>query len=107
MVPKVWHKPLWEGVWPCLEAWDSVGPHGELFFFLQKKEPMVLSELMEFGTCVSAPPPRISESMSLPGMHMMAEENASDSDSSADLGDVWSSDGIEGARSEDTSSLEY
>ena len=47
--------PLWEEVlWPCLDAWDSVrlrtastqwnvpgryGPHGELFFFLLKKEP--------------------------------------------------------------------
>ena len=41
-----WDKPLWEGVWPCLDPWDSVrlrtasthrnvpgqyGPHGELF----------------------------------------------------------------------------
>ena len=52
--------PLWEKVlWPFLDAWDSVrlrttstqwnvprryGPHGELFFFLQEKEPMVLRE---------------------------------------------------------------
>ena len=25
------------------------GPHGQLFFFLVKKEPMVLGELIEFG----------------------------------------------------------
>ena len=27
------------------------GPHDELFFFLLKKEPLVLSELVEFGPC--------------------------------------------------------
>ena len=45
---KVCEKPIWEGVWPCWDQWDSVcsrtasvewnvpgkyGPHGELFFF--------------------------------------------------------------------------
>ena len=56
--------PLWEEVlWPFLDAWDSVrlrttsaqcdvpgkyGPYGELFFFLLKKEPMVLRELVWF-----------------------------------------------------------
>ena len=69
MVPKMRDKPLWESVWPYLDPWDSVrlrtasthwnvpgkyGPHGELFFFLLKKEPMVLSELVEFGPCFSA-----------------------------------------------------
>ena len=69
MVPKMWDKLLWESVWPYLDPWDSVrlrtasthwnvpkkyGPHGELFLFLLKKEPMVLSELVEFGPCVSA-----------------------------------------------------
>ena len=24
MVPKMWDTPLWEGVWPCLDPWDSV-----------------------------------------------------------------------------------
>ena len=43
----LWEKPIWEGVWPYLDPWDSVclrtasmewdvpgkyGPHGELFF---------------------------------------------------------------------------
>ena len=61
-----------EGVWPPLDPWDSDlwssvrlrrvsmrwnvpgkhGPHGELFFFLLKKEPMVLGELIEFGPCI-------------------------------------------------------
>ena len=123
MVPKM-DKPAWDGVWPCLDPWDSVrlrtapthwnvpgkyGPHGDLFFFLLKKEPMVLSELVEFGRCVSA------------GLHMMSEENAlrSDSDFAPDFGDMWryscpkspmlSSDCVEWAGSEGTqySSLEY
>ena len=28
------------------------GPHGELFFFLIKKEPIVLGEVIEFGPCI-------------------------------------------------------
>ena len=60
--------PLWEDVlWPFLDAWDSVrlrttatqwnvpgryGPHGELFIFLLKKEPMVLRELVRFGPSI-------------------------------------------------------
>ena len=58
--------PLWEEVlWPSLDAWDSVclcttktqwnlprryGPHGELFFFLFEKEPMVFRELVRRGS---------------------------------------------------------
>ena len=57
--------PLWEEVlWPFLDAWDSVrlrttstqwnvpgryGPYGELLFFLQEKEPMVLKEPSRLG----------------------------------------------------------
>ena len=52
-MPKMWEKPIWEGVWPYLDPRDSVcsrtasmvwsvpgkyGPHGELFFFLIQKE---------------------------------------------------------------------
>ena len=64
------------------------GPHSELFFFLLKKEPTVLSELVEFGPCVSA---EIVKTCALIGLHMMAEENAlrSDSDFSPDLGEMW------------------
>ena len=54
----LWEKPIWEDVWPPLDQMDSVrlrtastlwydpkkyGPHGELIFFLMKKEPTVLS----------------------------------------------------------------
>ena len=94
---------MWEGVWPCLDSWDSVrlrtasthwnvprkyGPHGELFFFLLKKEPIVLSELVEIGPCISA---ATVKACALISLHMMAEENAfrSDSDFSPDLGDTW------------------
>ena len=49
----LWEKPIWEGFWPFLDPIDSVclrtasvewnvpgnyGPHGDLFFFLIKKE---------------------------------------------------------------------
>ena len=88
--------PLWEEVlWPFLDAWDSVrlrtastqwnvpgryGPHGELFFFLLKKEPGVFSELVRFGPSISAE--RV-KACALIGLHMMAEETSwrSDSDS--------------------------
>ena len=55
--------------WLYLDPWDTVrlrtasthwnvpkkyGPHGELFFFLLKKEPYVLSEVVEFGPSISA-----------------------------------------------------
>ena len=64
---------------------------GELLFFFLKKEPMDLSELVEFGPCVSAE--RV-KACALIGLHVMAEENAlrSDSGSSPDLGEnveVW------------------
>ena len=81
--------PLWEEIfWPFLEAWDSVrlrtastqwnvlgryGPYGELFFFLLKKEPMVLSELVRFGPSISAEKVKVC---ALSGLHMMAEENS-------------------------------
>ena len=83
------------------------GSHGELFFFLLKKEPMVLSELVEFGPSTSA---ETVTACALIDLHMMASENAprSDRDSSPDLGEmckfgcprgsVWSGDGFEGAK---------
>ena len=43
------------------------GPHGELFLFLLKKEPMVLTELVEFGPCVSA---ETVKACALIGLHM-------------------------------------
>ena len=95
-------------------AAGQYGPHGELFFFL-KKEPMVLSELVELMPCISA---ETVKACALIGLHMMAEENAlrSNTDFSPE-GDmwrfdcpkspVWSSNGVEWAGSEDASSLEY
>ena len=103
MVPEVWDKPVWEGVWLCFDPWDSVrlrtasthwnvpkkyGPHVELFFFLLKKEPKVLSELVEFGPCF---PAETVKACALIGPHMMAEENALqlDWDFSPELGEMW------------------
>ena len=90
------------------------GPHGELFFFVLKKEPMVPGELIEFEPCISA---ETIKACALIGLHMMAEENAlrSDSDSSRRHVEVWlpkkspvrSSNGVEWAGSVDASSLEY
>ena len=84
MVPETWNKPSTHWKVP-----GKYGPHGELFFFLLNKEPMVLSELVEFGPCFSA---ETVEAFALIGLHMMAEENAlrSDSDSSPDLGECGS-----------------
>ena len=80
--------PLSEEVpWPFLDAWDSVrlrttssqwivpgryGPYGELFFFLLKKEPMVLRELVRFGPSI---PVEAVKACALVGLHMMAEED--------------------------------
>ena len=104
MVPEMWNKVLRESVWRSLDPWDSVrlrtasthwnvsgkyGPHGELFFFfLLKKEPTVISELVEFGPCVSAETVIACASI---GVHMMAEENALwlGSDLSPDIGEFW------------------
>ena len=55
----------------------SMGRTESSFFFL-KKEPMVLSELVEFGSCISA---ETVKACALIGLHMMAEENALRSDS--------------------------
>ena len=81
--------PLWEEVfWPFLDAWDSVrlrttskqwnvpgryGPYGELFFFLLKKEPVVLREL---GRCGPSIPFGAVKACALIGLHMMIEEKS-------------------------------
>ena len=46
------------------------GPHGE-FFFIQKKGPRVLSEVIEFGPRILA---ETMTACALIGLHMMAEE---------------------------------
>ena len=60
----LWEKPIWEGVWPCLDPMDSLrttsrewnvpgkcGPHGhgELFFFLIQKEPAIAPNTETFS----------------------------------------------------------
>ena len=92
------------------------GPHGELFCSFLKKEPMVLSKLVEFGPCFSAD---TVKACGMIGLHIIAEENAfpSDKGSSPDHGEVWkhgcpkspvwSDDGLEEERGEDASSVEY
>ena len=88
LIPDLWGKGLWEEVpWHVLETWDSVrlrtastqwnisgryGPHGELFFFLLKKEPSALSELARLGPSI---PVETVKACALIGLHMMAEEN--------------------------------
>ena len=59
LVPELWGKPLWEKVWPFLDACDSVrlrtastqwniagkyGPHGGLLFFLIQKKPALVPD---------------------------------------------------------------
>ena len=71
--------PIWDSV--CLRTaftrWnvpEKYGLHGELFFFLtKKKEPMVLSELIDFRPCISADTVKACASI---GLHMTADENA-------------------------------
>ena len=127
LVPKVWRRSCWKGVWPFMDAWDSVrlrmasthwnapgkyGPYGELFFFLLKKEPMVVIEMVHVGTSISA---ETIKACTLVGLHMMAEEVVMrlDNDFPPDLGDewrhgcprspVWSNRDLDGAGSEITS----
>ena len=54
------------------------GPHGELFFFLLKREAMVIRELVRFGPSI---PVEAVKAFALVGLHMMAEENPWLSDS--------------------------
>ena len=100
LVPKVWRRSCWKGVWLFMDARDSVrlrtasthwnapgkyGPHGELFFFLLKKEPMVVNEMVHIEPSISA---ETIKACALIGLHMMAEEVAMrlDNDFSPDLG---------------------
>ena len=86
MVPELWHKPLWDKVWPHLDPWDSVrprtasthwnvpekyGPHGELFFFFIKMEQMVASHEVLPNPCVSA---ETLKACALVGLHLLAAE---------------------------------
>ena len=65
------------------------GPYGELFFFLLKKEPMVLRELVRFGPSI---PAEAMKACALVGLHMMAEENSWQSDSGSSFSSSSSSE---------------
>ena len=86
ILQKMWEGPFWEGVWPCLDAWDSVrlrtastcwnvsgmyGPHGELFFFLIKKE-LVASNEVPSNPFVSS---ETFKACALIGLHLVAAED--------------------------------
>ena len=92
----MWKGPFWEGVWPCLDPWDSVrlrsasaywnvpekyGPHGELFFFFIKKELVVASKEVSSKPFISA---ETLKAYALIGLHLLAAEGeAGSSDGSA------------------------
>ena len=54
--------------------------------FPLKKEPLVLSEVVELGPSISA---ETVKACALIGLHMMAAENALRSDPSPDLREMW------------------
>ena len=69
VLQSLWEKPMWEGVWPCLDPMDSVclrtasmawnvpgkyGPHGDLFFFLIRNEPASTPGSETFSTFFNA-----------------------------------------------------
>ena len=86
ILQEVWEKPIWEGAWPCLDSWDGVrlrtaftywnvpgkyGPHGELFFFLVKKEPVVASDDVSSNPFVSVV---TLKACALIGLHFLAAD---------------------------------
>ena len=79
---KMLEGPFWEGVWLCLDSWDSVrlrtlstywnvpqkyGPHGEVNFFLINKEPVVASDDVSSNPLVSA---ETHKACALIGLHL-------------------------------------
>ena len=100
----MWEGPFWEGVWPCLDPWDSerlrtastfwtgpgkYGPHGELLFFLVKKEPVVASDDVSSNSFVSA---ETLKACALIGLHFLAAEGEAGSSGSQShhyLGGMW------------------
>ena len=66
----------------ALECPREVWPYGELFFFLLKKEPMVIRELVRFGPSI---PVEAVKACALVGLHMMDEENSWQSDNGSSV----------------------
>ena len=102
ILQKMWERPFWEGVWFYLDLWDRVrlstasshwnsprkyGPHGELFFFVMKKE-RVTSNDVPSNPIVSAETLKACAPI---GLHLLvaADEDGSSGSRSPDLGDVW------------------
>ena len=103
LVQRFCKKSYWEGVWPSLHPWDvaelrttvsawnvpgKYGPHGELFFFLVKKEPVVASDDEASNPFVSA---ETLKACALIGLQLLAAEDEAGSSrsQSLDLGDMW------------------
>ena len=57
----------------AVECPGRYGPYGELSFFLLKKEPMVLWELVRFGLSI---PVESLKACALIGLHIMIQENS-------------------------------
>ena len=102
ILQKMWEGPCGEGIWPCLDPWDSVRlrtastywnvpgkyrPHDELFFFLTQK-PVVASNEVLPNPYVSA---ETLKACALIGLHLVGAEGEEGSSGSRcpDLGDVW------------------
>ena len=73
---KMWDGPFWEGVWPCLDPWDSVrlrtprkcGPAWRaLFLSLSRREPVVALHDVSSNSFVSA---ETLKACALIGLHL-------------------------------------
>ena len=89
--------PFWEGVWPCMDPWDSVHlleRPGKVWaacralFLSIKKEPVVATKNVSSNSFVSA---ETLKACALVGLHLLATEGAAGSSAgqSPDLGDTW------------------
>ena len=108
----LWEKTICEGVWPYLDPMDSVcfrtasmewnvsgkyGPHGELFFFLIRKEPATMpgSETLSpfFNADIRTPlfSADVLEKCACVALHLIAEEGRGGEDGchAPGLGDEW------------------
>ena len=90
----MWDGLHWEGVWLDLDPWDVVRlrtsscfwntprkyePHGELFFFLIKKSPLLFTEAVQFKPFVLA---ETLNACALIGLHLVAAGVDSETSSS-------------------------
>ena len=104
-VPKVckkksnmWERNFGEGVWPCLDPWDSGAParsvQGKVLsrtansFFLIKREPVASNNVPSNPSCLSAETLKVC---ALLGLHLLAagSEAESSGSQSPDLRGMW------------------